>query len=413
MSSRQPQVAVVGAGPGGLVTALLLARAGRRVRVLEAAGEPGGRSRSPLLAGVPINLGAHALYRHGPAEEVLSSLDVPLPGWQPAPSDTWFWHQGRFVEAPVGPRTLLGPGPLPWSSRWQLLRRLLGLSVPERAPGSAEAWLATVEDAQARAVLATLGRVASYSNAPGLVPAAFVARQLKASLAGVLYLEGGWTALVGRLLSRCREAGVEVCTGQRVAGVEEDGARVRLAEGPPLVVEATVLATGLTQASRLFPGLRDFAARAVPSRVATLDLVLEALPAPGRRLVFSTDAPLYFSVHSARGRDPVLAHAMWTLAPGDRGAEVRAPLEAWLDLVQPGWRAHVLGARFLPELRALDALPSLEEAPPGPRLGRRLFAVGDWTQGGALLDGALNSARAVAGLVLEGPAARAAPSRVA
>ena len=39
-------VTIVGAGPGGLASAMLLARAGLRVRVLERLDTPGGRTSS-------------------------------------------------------------------------------------------------------------------------------------------------------------------------------------------------------------------------------------------------------------------------------------------------------------------------------------------------------------------------------
>ncbi|MEV0618452.1 FAD-dependent oxidoreductase [Nonomuraea sp. NPDC050404] len=54
-------VAVVGAGPAGLATAYALARAGRTVRVLESAGEVGGRTRTLRANGCLIDTGAEMI----------------------------------------------------------------------------------------------------------------------------------------------------------------------------------------------------------------------------------------------------------------------------------------------------------------------------------------------------------------
>src|SRR6185369_8187840 len=61
---------VAGAGISGLYAALLLARAGRRVRLLEGAARPGGLAAAETFRGIPCDLGSHRLH---PA-----ALDHPL-----------------------------------------------------------------------------------------------------------------------------------------------------------------------------------------------------------------------------------------------------------------------------------------------------------------------------------------------
>ncbi len=59
MNSRR--VVIIGAGMGGLASALLLARAGLEVRVIEAAAGPGGKMRQLMAGGLPIDSGPTVL----------------------------------------------------------------------------------------------------------------------------------------------------------------------------------------------------------------------------------------------------------------------------------------------------------------------------------------------------------------
>jgi hypothetical protein len=59
---RESSIVVAGAGISGLYAALLLARAGRRVRVLERSARAGGLAGAELFRGVPCDLGSHRLH---------------------------------------------------------------------------------------------------------------------------------------------------------------------------------------------------------------------------------------------------------------------------------------------------------------------------------------------------------------
>ena len=78
-----PEVLVVGAGVSGLACAQALARAGRRVAVLERARGVGGRCATRRLEGVPFDHGAGFL--HGTDPAFLAALDavpaIRLDGW--------------------------------------------------------------------------------------------------------------------------------------------------------------------------------------------------------------------------------------------------------------------------------------------------------------------------------------------
>ena len=378
------------------MTALLLARAGHQVSLFDGAAEAGGRARSTQLGGRPVNLGPHALYRGGPAERTLRSLGVSWRGWRPRPADTVLWHQGQLVPAPVTAGSLLGRHALPWRTRLQFVRRLLTLE-PARLPEvSLGAWLDSIDDADVRALLATLTRLASYCNAPEHASARALVQQLASALAGVTYLEGGWQSLVDQLVGQLAGAGVELRLKAAVAAIEDQGRSLRLSSGEVVRVQASALAVGLETAARLVPTLCAHASSAVSSRVATLDLVLDRLPVPSRRLVLGTREPLYWSVHTPPGAAPVVAHAMWTLAPGEHGAPRREALERGLVGLEPGWREAVVASRFLPVLRVIDSIPAVGGDPAPRRVGERLFVTGEWTTRRLLLDAVFESAAAVA-----------------
>jgi|GEM_PF-958699 len=61
---------VVGAGISGLYAALLLARAGRRVRIIERSSRAGGLAAAEFFRGIPCDIGSHRLHR--------AALELPL-----------------------------------------------------------------------------------------------------------------------------------------------------------------------------------------------------------------------------------------------------------------------------------------------------------------------------------------------
>src|SRR5690349_17091108 len=80
---KKTDVVVVGGGLGGLAVAVLLARGGKKVTVLEKSKHLGGRAHTTEVEGYHINLGPHALYLGGAAGRVLGKLGVPMPGRSP------------------------------------------------------------------------------------------------------------------------------------------------------------------------------------------------------------------------------------------------------------------------------------------------------------------------------------------
>jgi len=90
-------VIIVGAGYGGLCSGALLARAGKRVLVLERNGVVGGRAQSMEYEGQILDDGAHMSSRAGHLESIFEDLELEFPGWISVPRSE-IYHEGRWKE---------------------------------------------------------------------------------------------------------------------------------------------------------------------------------------------------------------------------------------------------------------------------------------------------------------------------
>ena len=100
-----PSVVVVGAGIAGLSAAHELQRRGRRVVVLEATGQVGGKVRVSDVGGVPVDEGADSMLRRVPWGTDLATaaglaIISPAPGWAA------IWTRGVLRPLPAG--TVMG-----------------------------------------------------------------------------------------------------------------------------------------------------------------------------------------------------------------------------------------------------------------------------------------------------------------
>ncbi|HYO57984.1 phytoene desaturase family protein [Archangium sp.] len=429
---KTTDVAVVGGGLGGLAAAAMLARGGRRVTLFEKSRHLGGRAHTTEVEGYHFNLGPHALYLGGAAARVLGRLGVPVRGRSPRGEGGFALRRGRLHALPAGAVSLLMTDLLGAAGKLELGRVLTGLRRVDAATlegMSLREWLdAHVSRAEVREVVAAFFRVSTYcADADALAADAAVAQLQMATRQGVLYVDGGWSELVGALAATARAAGVEVVTSARVELVERDvGASLprarglRLADGTEYEAGAVVVAGAPRDVASLLPGdevLAGWAAEAEPVKAASLEVGLSRLPRPRALLALGVDRPWYASVHSAWARlapeGGAMVHVAKYLGGGDAEAS-ESELEGVLDMLQPGWREHVVTRRFLPGLTVMNALPAKKKGlagRPGPVVEhvRGLYVVGDWVgPEGMLADASLASAETVARLLRGEAGARAA-----
>ncbi len=412
----QPQIIVIGGGLGGLTAAASLTRAGRRVLLLEAGEQLGGRARSRRRDGYDLNLGPHALYRAGGGLNVLRGLGVRVSGRMPRLDRAGVLVDGRVTPAFGHLRGAVG-------DRVRVGRALTGLAETAAAKWTGrptQAWVDSVtNDPAGRSLLGSFVRTATYSADLSVLDAGAATAQLRAAAHGVLYVHHGWSSLVERLADVIRAGGGEIRTRSVVAAVEHDDAvhAVRLSDGRALTADGVVIAL---QDPRRAAGLLDgdaasrvglIADAAVPVRMAHLDVALRPLPAPRFPNVLGVDEPVYVTVPSAVAdvapEGGAVVHVARYLRPSEEHTDHRATLEAVLDVAQPDWRDHVVDARYVP--RSMVSSDHAQAATRGV-MGRPsvdvagvhgLALAGDWVgQRGMLADASIMSGAAAATAVM-------------
>lgn len=405
-SVEVPHVVVVGAGIAGLIAAAHAAGAGATVTVLDGAGHTGGRGHTTRRDGFHVNLGPHAVYRRGALARELHRLGVDVPGRMPR----------------IGRAKLRLRGELVGSSR-TLRLAMPAIGLLRRRPdrdATVTQWLDAADlGADERSLVHALVRTTTYVHAADRQDATAAWRQLRLAAGGVTYVDGGWSTLVDGLARVVTAAGGTIRCSAAVREVHHDDERVlgvELADGSGLPADGVVVAVGGPRdAARLVTGTLTTALLGrddLPARMATLDLTLDQ---PSKRLpgqVFGDgDDPRYVLAQSRVARlaprDGEVVHVARYLSPHETaGGHTRSDLEALFDEVQPGWRARVRTARFLPNMTAVHATPLAATGGLGGRAPvttgvRGLALAGDsFGATGQLADAAAASAVAAVSIVL-------------
>ena len=423
MNSNQSHVVVVGGGLAGLSAATLLALGGAKVTLLERSTHLGGRAWTTLQGEVSFNLGPHALYLTPCTTSVLQRCGGLPAGGTPTGEGVASWRKGGaepvLEELPSTPMATLRTRLLSLGQKLEL-GKLFGLirftNVDKLHTVSAASWLRDhVRDPELRELMGAFMRLSTYCDELERLSVAVPILALRAAMAGQLrYVDGGWAAMVGGLESAARRAGVDIRANARVHSIER-GSGMRLAD-ETIHADALLLAVPPKALTQLLPN-STIAARlyrdTVPIEAACLDLALDQLPIEGRDFALGIDAPLYLSNHSAAARlapeGVAVVHAALYLSSRHQPEDPRDQLEAWLDQIQPGWRAHLADERFLPRITVCNAIP---EANRGGLPGRpgvdaladehpSVFLAGDWIgPQGQLADASFSSADAASRAIL-------------
>jgi hypothetical protein len=148
-----------------------------------------------------------------------------------------------------------------------------------------------------------------------------------------------------------------------------------------------------------------------PARMACLDLGLARVEPNWARFALGLDCPMYLSMHSSFARVAPEGRAMVHIARylGGRETTSREQLEAFADLLLPGWKQAAEVVRYLPNMTVTHALQAIQGRPAIDAPGLPNVAIaGEWVGGeGMLTDAAVASALSAADRIA-GRRARAA-----
>lgn len=387
---RHVDTVVIGGGLAGLTAGVILARNRQHVVVVDQHA-PGGRARTNTVDGFRLNRGPHALYTAGRARKVLAGLGIHPSGGRPDIDAAVVWHQDATHRLPTTPAGLISSQLLGARSKMTAVRVLPLLQRGRHRAASGRSlaeWMDHVRaPADVRAIIEMYVRLATYSNAPEIFSADAALSQLRLAMAGVIYVDDGWSQLVDALSRALAAAGGCLLANRTVESLSREKQRWTVAIGDhgELSADAVILANGSPRAATRLagddPGWVEEAGP--PITAACLDLGLGAEPAVP--ILLSTTAPFYGSVHAPTanlapdGRS--LAGVIRYLSPDEEHDRHHTKRDLEDHAARMGVRSgDVITSRYLHRLVVAHGTPlPRRKRPTGHELaGRKLWAAGDW-----------------------------------
>ena len=401
---------IIGAGFAGLAALNLLVDAGEHAVLIEKSAHLGGRAQGHVVGDFFANIGPRAIYRGGAAMRLLTEFQMQLTGG--IPRNSAYGVLGNEIHPlPADIMSLIKTRLFSVADKIELAQKisLIRNTPPESVMDvSLGEWIdGHFHRLHTRQLVRLLARLNTYSGHPDNSVGAFLRQFQMGSKHGVLYADGGWSALAERLASRATAKGGKIATGVHVSHIQrqadgfvvttDDGnwsaSQVILAISPKMAYDLTGDET-----------LCRWSTAVEPVDLACLDVALTQLPNPNRLLAFGMDKPLYYSVHSEfanfGAKSGVLVHVAH-YQPTDPQAD-KQTLEAYLDVVQPNWRNYYITSKFMPKMRVSQARPySSETITAQVPTTDGLYVAGDWVGRDAiLLDACFSSAESAVGAIL-------------